>query len=511
MRAHSHVRQNILLLLALSGTAVLLGAAISVLSESASLRLLVIVPVAAAGLVLAISSVPALLVKGATLAAGLRWWHALWFLALLSGLSFRGRTIEAIHETPVDFWAGWRIGLVGLIALVLLSRLASRTADWTAGLLRGLPLSLLLYGLVSLISTLWSVYPMWTLYKSIEYLLDVAMLAAVVTMVTKIEDIKSLFDWTWVLYGLLLLTVWLSVFLRPEEAVQKGAGLIGIVISGIWPWISSNGVGDLAGTLLIVAATRLLCRERHRSFYWLVSLTALVTLILAQSRSPFTGALLGLVAVLLLRRRFGLLALVALAGGALVALTPAETVVQQAFMRGQSPDDFYSLSGRVGYWTAAWEVVRENPFLGLGAYAAGRFAVLGSLGASVTATSSLHNAWLEILVGVGLIGFLPFLATLIGIWVNLLRVDSASTPPMGRELRIEIVGILVLLCFRSIFTVEFIWHPPLVFLLALAYAELLRRARLKSRAASPLPWQSAWASTNCRVAGSSPPWPTSGM
>src|SRR5207244_5459756 len=191
----------------------------------------------------------------------LHWWHWLWFLVLASGLVFRIRDIEAIQEAPLDVWAAARIGLMGLVAMVLLGRLASRASNWDAALVRGLPAGVCLYGLISLISMLWSLYPMWTLYKSVEYLIDVALLAAVVTVVRNIDEIKSLFDWTWLLCGLLLLTVWLGVLLRPDVAAVKGIGLIGVQIQGIFPWISSKGVGELAAILLVVPATGLLFRK----------------------------------------------------------------------------------------------------------------------------------------------------------------------------------------------------------------------------------------------------------
>jgi O-antigen ligase len=212
--------------------------------------------------------------------------------------------------------------------------------------------------------------------------------------------------------------------------------------------------------------------------------------VVAQSRSAATGALLGVLAVLALTHRFRLLTLVGLAGTALIALTSAEMFLREAFLRGQSPGMFYSLSGRVNWWIPAWELFLEHLPLGLGGYAAGRFGVLSYLGA--TETSSLHNTWLEILVGVGVIGFVPFLATFIGTWLNLLRpLNTGSTPSIVTELRIESVGVFVLLCFRSIFTVEFIWHPPLVFFLVLGYAELLRRYRcdrIYGTQSTPAPW-----------------------
>jgi O-antigen ligase len=475
---YGHLRNNVPLLLGLLATAVVVGAGIAMLTESAGFRGVAVALAAILIIVLGAMAVPTVFAKSRSLAAAFRWWHGLWFLFFLSGLVFRIRDTKTIYDAPVDFWAGFRMGLMGLVAVVLLARLASRKTEWGAALLRGVPAGLFLCGLISLISTLWSVYPLWTLYKAVEYLIDVALLVAVVTAVRNAENIKSLFDWTWLLTGLLLLTVWLGVLLRPEEAIFRGTGPIGIQIHGVLPAVASNGVGEMGATLLVVAATRLLFRTHHRSFYWLVCFAALVSLIFAQSRSPFTAALLGLLAVFFLARRFGLLALIGLAGAALLTLTHAQGVAKEAFLRGQSPELFLSLSGRLSWWTPAWEVLRENPFLGLGGWAAGRFAVLGQLGNSDI--SSLHNGWLEILVGVGLIGFVPFLLTFVRAWSNLLRpLNTGSSQSIVTELRMETIGIFVMLSFRSLFTAEFIWHPPILFLLVLGYSELLRRGRFE--------------------------------
>jgi exopolysaccharide production protein ExoQ len=497
MRSRGRTRSQLTVLTGLALAAAGFGVLVSALTAEGGYATLGLASLAVVALVLAVSVFPAALAKVRGALTRTRWWHWLWFCVFASGLTFRGRSNEAIQETPVDFWAGYRIGLVGLVAMVLLYRLARRTTSWELGLTRGLPAGVFVLGLVSLASTVWSVYPMWTLYKAVEYLIDVALLAAIVMSLRQADEIKSLFDWTWLLTGLLVLTVWLGVFFRPDEAVLHGIGTLGVQILGVLPSVSTNGVGDLAGTLLIVATSRLLFGVQGRSLYGLIGALAAVTLILAQSRSPFTGALLGLLTVLLLARRMGLLVLTSLAGVLLLVLTNAGSVAQEAFLRGQDPQQFQSLSGRVGWWELAWGVMRENPLLGLGGWAAGRFAVLGQLGD--TDTSSLHNGWLEILVGVGLAGFVPFLITFLGTWRTLLRPPLAArgAPAAVRPstaLRIEAIGVFVMLCFRSLFTAEFVWHPPVVFFLVLGYAELLRRDRahhLRLARVAPVAWRSA--------------------
>jgi exopolysaccharide production protein ExoQ len=454
--------------------AALLGLGLGTLSSHRAWRLLALLLAAPVAGGLAVHLGPAVIGRLRRLARGFRWWHWQWCAVFASALVFRVRDIDSVQAAPLDPWAVWRIGLMGLVALSLLGRLATRRTVWTETLLRGLPAGLFLCALVSLLSTVWSVYPLWTAYKSLEYLVDFALLAAILREVRHPDEVKSLFDLTWVFSGFFLLTVWLGVLLRPDLAVDRGIGVIDFQIHGILPLISSNGTGDEAGILLMVAGTRLLLRSRDRAVYWLVSAVALPTLILAQSRSPLVATLLALLTVLLLARRYRLLALVAMGGIALVSATAVESVVEQAFLRGQNTGLFLSLSGRTEWWAYGWEVLQQSPLLGFGGYAGARFSVLGPLG--VTEASSIHNAWLEILLGVGLVGFLPFLVTFVGTWRTILRSPASWLPADFRALRLEAVGIFVILTFRSIFSVGFVWHPALLFFLVLIYAELFRRS-----------------------------------
>src|SRR5206468_12409864 len=133
-----------------------------------------------------------------------------------------------------------------------------------------------------------------------------------------------------------------------------------------------------------------------------------------------------------------------------------------------------SLSGRIPLWESGWDLFKEQPLTGYGVYAAGRFGVIANL--RDTSWSFIFNIWLEVLLGTGLLGVLPFLGAFIGTWMMLLR----SAPGAGncyslvQRLQVEAIGILAVLSVRSMFTVELIWHPPLNFLLVLGFAEYLR-------------------------------------
>jgi len=299
----------------------------------------------------------------------LRWWHFLWLLVFLSGLVFRIRDVAAIEANVLDFWSLYRIILMGIVAVVLLNRLVFRHTPWDESLFRGLIGLVTGYAMVSLVSTLWSVYPMWTFYKSTEYLVDLALIAAIMVSVRTLEEFKTLFDWTWVILSLLTGTVWLGVAVWPEAAIVDN-NLIGVELRGVLPAMETNSVGDLGAVLGIVALTRLLFPIKHGRFYLFVFLISMVTLVLSQSRSPLMGFLVALVLVLFKTRRLGVVALFALLIPAVLSLTNFGDLFWEFFQRGQSPKYFESLSGRIPLWESGWDLFKEQPLTGYGAYAA---------------------------------------------------------------------------------------------------------------------------------------------
>jgi O-antigen ligase len=403
-----------------------------------------------------------------------RWWHLLWLFVSLSGFVFRIRGSEASLENPLDLWALYRVGLMGTVALALLIRLSTRRTAWAKSLFQGLIGLLAWYAFMSIASSLWSVYAGWTFYKSVEYLVDVTLIAAIVVSMRTTQEFKALFDWNWILIGLSLVTVYVWVLIRPDLAVIHGIGLTGIQIAGVLPAVSADTVGGSGGVMGIVAFTRLLFPTPHRRFYALLLAAAIATLILAQSRGAISGFLLAIAVVLLTTRRIGLVALCALAVPAVLGLTGFGSMFTEFFLRGQSPEMFASLSGRINWWEVGWDLFKQHPVIGIGAYAASRFAVLAVIGA--TTVSSIHNTWLEVLLGTGIMGTLPVLAAVLGTWIVLLHNRlNGPIDPARRGLQAEALGILVSISANSIFSPEFVWHPPLTFLLILGYAERLRR------------------------------------
>lgn len=409
-----------------------------------------------------------------TLSGKLRWWHALWGFLLLSGLVFRIRVTNSAIDNPLDFWGLFRVGLMSIIGFALLYHLVVHRLDWIKSLCQGFIALLAGYTIVCLISVIWSVHPLWSLYKSTEYLVDLALIAAIVTSIKTEQEFKGLFDWTWILLGLLAGTVWLGVFLWPDQAIDREVGLLGFSIRGVFPAMETNGVGEIGAILGAIAFTRLLLGSDGKPFYWITFFIALATLICSQSRSPLTGFSVAILVILFSARRLGFAFFFPLVILTVLSLTSGFDFGYDFFLRGQRDEDFESLSGRTHLWALGWEMFKEQPITGYGAYAGTRFTgITDTMGSG---NSSILNTWLEILLGVGLPGGLLVLGALCGVWAILLkRSFNEIKGTLPHHLTVEALGILAIISVRSMFTAQLIWHPPITFLLVLGYAEFIRR------------------------------------
>jgi hypothetical protein len=411
--------------------------------------------------------------------------HTLIFLLFISTLVFRVRDVAAAKGEPLDAWALLRVVPEAIVAGILVVRLMNRRTDWLRSLFQGIIGALATYGLVCAVSSVWSVYHTWTLYKSLEFLLDLSVMAAILASVRDVKQLRQIINWTWALYGLELVWTWIGAALWPSLALDDLGRL-----AGIWPVVASNSIGVSAAVICTVALARFLNREaqrEERAWYALLFGFAFVSLLASQTRNSMAGLALGIFLVLICQRRIwiGIAGLAALIPA--VLFTSLGPRIAQFLARDQTESQIEGLSSRMDWWTFAWQQFMHHPFTGLGAYAAGKFAVLGKLG--VGTASQMHSDWMEVLAGTSLWGLIPFLAALVGCWVVLVRSTwDRSLSADERQLLTEVLGVLGVITLRSFFNVELSWHAPFLYFAVVGYAEFLRRKRKQQAfggAASP--------------------------
>lgn len=414
----------------------------------------------------------------------LYWYHWLWLLIFLSMQTWRKRDISEIRAAPVDTFAAIRLILVTIVGCILLFRLFTRRTEFLSSWLRGIPGLLMLFVLAALTSTVWSIYWQWTLYKACEYAVDVALLAAVLAAIHSPEEFKNLFDWTWAWIGVLLGMCWLGALLWPDVALShnletggSATGPIAVQLSGVFPDLSANRVGEYSAIIAAVALVRLLPVKGFKrllsTWYTWVFLAAFITMIFAQTRSATGGFLISVFLIFLFSGRFKHGVAIVLLALMLILVTGSGGVIIDYMRRGQSAQEMEGLTGRLQWWAFAWKKYQDAPFTGFGAYAAGRFLVMGAIGNNI---ASMHSDWVETLVGCGFWGIFPLLASLAVGWWYLLRyvLDPARTP-MERQLALEAIAVLMIATVRTVFSTDLTWHVPLQFWIPLGYAEYMRR------------------------------------
>jgi O-antigen ligase len=403
------------------------------------------------------------------------WVHWLWFLAILSSQVFRIRDTDSIVDAPLDAWAIFRIGLMLIVGIVLIARLPQ--TPWLGSLTRGLLGGLTIYAVFAVASTTWSVNPAWTFYKSTEYLVDLILLAALLTAAGSANGYKRVLDWMWLITGALVATVWVGVFLWPEQALVRGSDVLGPRISGVLPIMDQNLVGEYGAILAIVAATRLLVREGesgHRAFYFATLAVGLVTLVESQTRSAIVGFLIAFVVVLLLLKRRNLIVWGGAGLVAVVCLTGAGDWLSTAYLRDDHPQGLETVSGRLPRWEAGWASFLDRPIAGYGAFAAQRFAIGADIGDSEL--TDVLNTYLDVLLGTGIIGLMALVAVLIrASWWLLTAAMNPCVGALERAIALETIGVLTIEMARSLVSTKFVTHSALLGLVVIGYAEFLRR------------------------------------
>ena len=408
------------------------------------------------------------------------WWHPLWFCLFISTLVFRIRDVGAASQNPLDGAAMLRVLPESLVSISLIIRLILKKPNWMGSLFRGIPGAMAIYCLICLATTAVSVKPSWTAYKSIEFLADVTMMAAIVASADGFFTFDSLIDWTLTFYGISLMGVWCNLPIWPTEAMDGGR------LTGVLPVEASNSVGTSGAVLAIISLCRLLPAfgpSRKRAWYVLLLVFGIASMVLSKTRSAEGAFLLAIVLVMVFSPKMRKLTVwsgVVVAPIVMLAVFLNDRLPAYAWdfvmgivNRDQSQEAVGSLSGRTAWWAYGMEQLSHHPFTGLGAYAAGRFAVLGKLG--VGAAAMMHSDWIEILIGTSFWGIIPFAGALLAAWYYLFRcMRSNIFAPEQRQLALELFALLGMLTMHSFFNDELSWHCPVLYFAILAYAEFIR-------------------------------------
>ncbi len=137
-------------------------------------------------------------------------------------------------------------------------------------------------------------------------------------------------------------------------------------------YLNPNYLGAIMAVVIIVCAYKFLIRENQRLRYFVIALACLITILLTQSMFALIEMTVGVVALLFIRRRYGLVALVF----GIIALVTVGIIIITEFMPNlaavlfprtdELSGTFYS---RVRIWEFALEKIPDKLWLGRGFFA----------------------------------------------------------------------------------------------------------------------------------------------
>lgn len=308
-----------------------------------------------------------------------------------------------------------RLGFIGLAGLIGLARFSG-----SPGLNKGSRLPLVLLGLficLAFASATYSIEPRFTFVRSVEFIAFFCFLLGMCVWLQGRPQLDAVLN-------ILFYTVAVSIIVNASAAV--------LFPSYIWHWRAPNryqglvGHPNTLGLFCLMAYPVLLWKYRHASIRVKVAVVALGILavvmhLMSGSRASMAAAAAGILVWLLSTRQRGGITALAMLGIVLMMMpVMSESIPSlQRQYQGEEASTITNLTGRTQFWQLAAHLVAEKPITGYGYEVGG--GVWSDSGISEgtfvsqwgSSKTSLHNGYLEVVLGTGLVGFALWLLVLV--------------------------------------------------------------------------------------------------
>jgi O-antigen ligase len=362
-------------------------------------------------------------------------------LVTAMAVPFLGSSTIGVAEEALGAANGIRLvrALVLLILLITsaLGILRDTRALQYAG---GAALWMLAYGGLAMASAMYSVSSFVSAWKGFEVFVLVLTGVYLAGLLRNTQDVESLLNTLWLVLLFLVLTALAGAALNPAEAFYRqlwGA----TVLSGVYPQINPNSLTEYSALLVVVCVVRLFrpCPRKRSLGTWVVLGLALTAMLLAHSRTSIFAAAAAILAVVFFSGRTTLFWASAATMSSVWFFSEA---VSAYIRRGQPHELFTSMSGRTQFWETVWSRFLDSPIIGYGFYAAQR---------KLFGVSSIDNTYLEVLLGLGILGLTVFLIP-IGLTALALIKTRPSRDQSSPEaqLWIQLLVLFLLLFVRSL-------------------------------------------------------------
>jgi O-antigen ligase len=344
---------------------------------------------------------------------------------------------------------------------------------------------MVVYALLAMMSAIYSVNALVSFWKGFEVMTLVLVAVSLAGLVRTTEGITWLMNVASFLLLYIVLTVYVGLALYPGDAI-KDVEYLGV--RGLVPLMNPSSVGTLSSLLIVLAVGNALHRwpsKKMTAGIWVVLAAATGMLVLSHVRTPIFAAAVAIMLMLISGRHYRAMVLTALLGTGLVLAMSLDDILAYLY-RGQSQEAFLGLTGRMYYWEQLMPMVTSSPVIGHGYYAAQRI---------LFNVNAVDNAYLEVLIGLGVLGVAVFLMPTLFALKSLIRTrPTGSTPLVNKFLWAQLLGIFTILLIRGLSGSSYqVQHPLLIFfmLMQIGIAALVRLNSVKVPIQTPVDTKTA--------------------
>lgn len=313
---------------------------------------------------------------------------------------------------------------------------------------------LIVYAMSAGLSTVYSSHRFLTVTRFVELSSFILMAMVIVARARAMDEV---FVRLYFGLSLIVLFVWTIYFIDPSYVMKprySGGQTVFQAFGG--RLIDPNLLSSIAGMLLVVAVNRLVNYKRavfYKVFHVLSVGVLLVTLYRTFGRGAILGTLMGVLFVVLSKRQARVIRTVSLSAMLLPLILfmgsfPFENILEWV-SKGDSMDSMISATGRIPVWRdILFYLFPESPLIGFGFQTMGPDGII-FYSPSGLAITMAHNSFIQTLVGMGLVGLLCLLLSLLFLFKAIFH--SLSDRAGERYFYfVEVISVMIVILFDSI-------------------------------------------------------------
>lgn len=402
------------------------------------------------------------------------WWIA-WLVFFFSTLNFTFRNASSIQNTPIELSVIHR----PICAIILYLILVPWIIKYFGLLTKGLPGFLMLFCCVRVFSSMWSIYPLWTFYRSVAYSIAILLLIFTIYSITNVKQLYKLVNLCWGWIFIMIVSAYLGLLFASKALVpiENSNSFFPYFFTGVFPRINPNALAQSAVIVTTISLHRCLSHNKIKFPYIGLFLLGIITIILTQTRLVYFLFILSTALLFILHKKTRYLS-VFLALPLLLLNPRIIDAITNYLRRGQSGSALWSLSNRTYWWATVYKSLTFQDMLyGHGAFAGGRI-LSPIIGATIGEASrmTVDNTWLELLLNSGFLGVFMFLAVTLYVGIVLLKTAKHEQNEI-RFLAIECFVVWVILFIRSFFVSSLMLHSNIPFFVVLGVVLYLRKCK----------------------------------